>query len=116
MHFTVNLCSRENHQDDFSYGLAFIPCPVWMKGTDEVLNLNPERPDYRMGSIKKLIRHEKLAKHLPGARIAHIIVHPEGHGSADDILMLNRDLLAQGFSVHVYGQLDNAHPAFVKEM
>ena len=110
MHFTVNLRSEQNLQDDFSYGLAFIPCPVWVKGTKQVLNLNPERPDFRLGSVAKLMAQEKIGKKWTGARMAHVIIHPVGHGSAADLVMLQRDLLAEGFTVGVSGQIDKNGP------
>ena len=106
MHFTINLLSEQNQHDDFSYGLVFIPCPVWVKGTQQVLNLNPERPDYRVGSVAKLMAQEKIGVKLAGTRMAHVIIHPVGQGSAADLTMLQQDLLAEGFSVSLSGQLD----------
>ena len=101
MHFTVNLSAEDNQEMDFSYGLVFIPCPVWVKGTRKVLNLNPERPDYQMGSVRKLLQQENLEKSLAGARVAHIIIHSLGHGSGADLSTLKRDLSEDGFSVHM---------------
>ena len=76
MHFTVHLRSKDTYQDDYSYGLVFIPCPVWTKGAREVLNLNPERPDYCEGSIAKLIKKERLKKKLTEQKEAIILIHP----------------------------------------
>ena len=115
MHFTVHLRDDKNDENDFSYGLAFIPCPVWIKGTNQILNLNRERPDYRMGSIKKLISQEKLKKKLSGQRFAHVIIHPVGHGSIADLVTLQRDLLAEGFSVTLSGEIDNTGPFAARE-
>ena len=115
MNFTVNLGSEVDEQNDFSYGLAFIPCPVWMKGDEQVLNLNPSRPDYRLGSIKKLVEQEGIGPKLSGAVRAHVIIHPVGNGSAADLVMLQRDLLAEGFTVTVCGQIDGTGPFEVKE-
>ena len=40
MHFTVVF---DGHEDtDLSYGLVFVPCPVWMEGKRELANLHPE--------------------------------------------------------------------------
>jgi hypothetical protein len=66
MHFTVHLRGNQTYQDDLSYGLVFIPCPAWIQGANQILNLNPERPDYRMGSIKKLIDQERLTSRSTG--------------------------------------------------
>lgn len=115
MHFTVNLSSELDENYDFSYGLAFIPCPVWMKGNEQVLNLNPEGPDYRLGSVKRLIEQEEIGPELFGAVHAHVILHPAGHGSAADLIMLQRDLMAEGFTVTVCGQMDVRRPFEAKE-
>lgn len=102
MHFTVNLRGEKTYQDDFSYGLVFIPCPVWVKGVKEILNLNPERPDYVKGSIAKLMNSEKLSDKLTGEKQANILIHDIGHGSDDDLTNLINDLKEEGFRVSVY--------------
>ena len=103
MHFTINLRGEKTYQDDFSYGLVFIPCPVWVKGAEEILNLNPERPNYVKGSIAKLINSEKLSSKLTGEKEASVLVHHVGHGSDDDLTTLVNDLEEEGFKVNVYG-------------
>jgi hypothetical protein len=110
MHFTVHLRSEETYQDDFSYGLVFIPCPVWVKGKEQILNLNPERPDYCKGGIARLIAHEKLSGVLQGKRIAIVLIHPIGHGSMKDLATLQEDLLGEGFDVSVHGNLELKGP------
>lgn len=115
MHFTVHLRSVQTYQDDFSYGLVFIPCPVWIQGTKQILNLNPERPDYQMGSIKKLIHQERLTGKIADAKSASILIHPVGHGSIADLVVLQRDLLSEGFTVKVYGELENKGPFVATE-
>ena len=110
MHFTVHLRSEKTYQDDFSYGLVFIPCPVWMKASKQLLNLNPERPDFRPGSVARLIEQEGIGEKLIGAKQAIILVHPLGHGSIADMVTLQRDLLDNGYSVKVFGEIDNTGP------
>ena len=105
MHFTVHLRSKDTYQDDYSYGLVFIPCPVWTKGAREVLNLNPERPDYCEGSIAKLIKNERLKKKLTEQKEAIILIHPIGHGTLKDLKTLQKDLLEEGFGVQVFGSI-----------
>ena len=114
MHFTVHLRGEKTYQDDFSYGLVFIPCPVWTKGSKQLLNLNPERPDLRPGSVARLIEQEGINKKLTGTKQATVLVHPLGHGSIADMVTLQRDLLEQGFSVKVYGEIDNTGPFATK--
>jgi hypothetical protein len=108
MYFTVNLRSEENECDDFSYGLAFVPCPVWVKGDEILLNLHPEYPHYRLGGIKRLIEQEGIGEKLPGAVCAHVIVHPVGYGTAADLATLQSDLEAEGFTVVLCGQIDDS--------
>lgn len=115
MHFTVHLRGEGTTQDDFSYGLAFIPCPVWTKGAKQVLNLNPERPDLRRGSVGRLIAQEGIQAKLSGAKRAVVLVHPSGHGSLADLATLQRDLLDEGFRVSVYGELDGTGPFDAKD-
>ena len=110
MHFTVHLRGEGVTQNDFSYGLVFIPCPVWIKGAKQLLNLNPERPDFRLGSVARLIEQEGIGSKLSGSKQAAVLVYPGGHGSIADMTTLQRDLLEQGFSVRVYGEIDNTGP------
>jgi len=107
VHFTVNLRGAGTYQDDFSYGLVFIPCPVWVQGKREVTNLNPENPHYTLGSIRKLMDKEGLAGTLKGEKTAIIIIHNVGHGYMRDLTALLEDLRSEGFAVKVYGQIDD---------
>jgi hypothetical protein len=106
MHFTVHLRNEDTYQDDLSYGLVFIPCPVWVKGKDEILNLNPERPDYCKGSISKLIKKEGLEKEFTVKRQAVILIHRIGYGSKKDFQTLQEDLIDEGFEVSIYGDIE----------
>jgi len=106
MHFTVHLRGEKTYQDDFSYGLVFIPCPVWTKGKEEILNLNPERPDYCKGSIDKLIQKENLSKEFGGKKKAVIVIHNLGHGSMKDLWTLQKDLQEEGFEVTICGTIE----------
>ena len=47
------------HWKSFS-PLVFIPCPVWIKGDEQLINLNPSSPRYQLGSVKKLLDKENL--------------------------------------------------------
>jgi len=55
MYFEITLRSEETYETHFSYGLVFIPCPVWFKGSEKIINLNPNSPRYHKGSVKKLV-------------------------------------------------------------
>lgn len=116
MHFTVHLRSEHTYEDDFSYGLVFIPCPVWVKGSNLVLNLNPERPDLRPGCVEQLLEQEGIGDKLKGAKQAVVLVHPLGHGSMADLVTLQQDLLSQGFKVSVSGEIDKTGPIAPSEL
>lgn len=98
MKFTVVFNSHESC--DCSFELVFTPCPIWMKGGIEILNLNPDNPYYQVGSIKKLIAHENLNYSIVDKDCA-VIVHNQGYGSEDDLNTLKKDLDGEGFKVSI---------------
>lgn len=106
MHFTVSFRGSQTYGDDHSFGLVFVPCPVWVRGRQQLINLNPERPDYRPGSVRRLLEHEGLSSQLGEPMAASILVHPIGHGSVTDLNSLPRDLADEGFVVHIYGEVE----------
>ncbi len=104
MKFTIVFHTHESF--DRSYGLVFVPSPVWIQGHREVLNLNPENPEYRLGSTRKLIQQEDILDHLAAnTKECAIIIHQTGHGTAADLQMLQDDLQQEGFMV-------TTHPFF----
>jgi hypothetical protein len=105
MHFTVVLRAEQDEATNFAYGLVFIPCPVWVRGSDEVLNLNPKVPKYRKGGVRRLLETEGLSTKLKGNRQATVIIHASGHGGKADILALIDDLINERFSVCVTGEI-----------
>jgi hypothetical protein len=105
MKFTVVFSSHESC--DLSYGLVFIPCPVWMQGEREILNLNPENPYYQPGSVRRLWEAERVKTKLlaDGMHACTVVIHPVGNGSWQDLHALVADLKAEGFSVAVAGEV-----------
>ena len=100
MKFTVVFPSHESY--DLSYGLVFIPCPVWVRGTEEILNLHPERPDYQKGGVRRLFTQEKIAIWEKGSKKqCLLIVHQTGHAQQKDLDTLRQDLMEEGFQVNV---------------
>ena len=61
MHFTVHFRGKHSHGGDFSYGLVFVPCPVWVKGNQQLLSLNPQSPRLQPGCVQKLLDLERAA-------------------------------------------------------
>lgn len=118
MRFTVVFSGRES--SDLSFGLCFVPCPVWYRGTDELLNLNPERPDLQPGAVARLRALPSLREQFANAsRTAVVVVHPEGHGTPADQQTLLADLDREGFQVTVVrpapatGRLSDAEAASI---
>jgi len=100
MKFTVVFPSHENH--DLSYGLVFIPCPVWVRGKKEILNLHPERPDYQFGGVRRLLEKEKIElSERASNQQCLLIVHQTGHAQQQDLDTLRNDLLQEGFQVNI---------------
>ena len=100
MKFTVVFPSGES--TDLSYGLVFIPCPVWVQGSREVINLNPAIPYYQPGSVRRLMEKEGITPD-PNNRAVSVIIHSAGNGSRADMDVLLADLKEEGFWVSVYG-------------
>src|SRR5690242_7651869 len=102
MHFTVSFAGPE--QRDLSYGLVFVPSPVWVAGDHEILNLNPDDPHLQSGAVARLTAREDLKPVLAQRPLrCTVVVHREGHGSPRDLETLLEDLKAEGFSVSLAG-------------
>ncbi len=102
MRFTVVFTGAEHR--DLSYGLVFIPCPVWVAGDREVLNLHPEDPHLRRGAVARLVNAEQLEPLLAkGSRHCVVVVHSDGNGSSEDLTTLLEDLKDAHFSVALGG-------------
>lgn len=98
MHFTLVFSGPEHR--DLSYGLVFIPCPVWVAGDREVLNLDPSNPHLQPGAVARLLEKEALGPLLTeGPRRCVVVIHPEGNGSEADLATLLQDLGAERFAV-----------------
>ena len=97
MRFTVILDSAE--ASDHSFGLVFVPCPVWVQGTRTILNLNPESPRYERGGVRRLLDEERIAVGRDMSMRAVVVAHPEGNGTFDDFAVVIRDLEFEGFRV-----------------
>lgn len=95
MQFTIVF--NGNEAVDKSYGLMFIPCPVFVSGNEEVLNLNPDKPNLQPGCIKALINKEKLQD----IRKCVVVVHSIGHGTSKDLSVLQEELKMCGIAYKV---------------
>lgn len=97
MRFTVIFDSPEDR--DYSYGLVFVPSPVWVQGSSQILNLNPEDARYTIGSVRRLLAVEptELAEGSPKQCV--VLAHGEGNGTFEDLRELMRDLELDGFRV-----------------
>ena len=102
MKFTVTF-SSSNESEDLSFGLVFIPCPVWVQGENEIINLNPDNPHYQAGSVRKLMEKIPALMRLQNKHCV-VLVHAIGDGSQADLKFLMADLIAEGFAVQVIQQ------------
>ena len=93
---------RNNQLEENLYGLQFIPSPVLVKGTKQLLNLNPDSPRYKLGSIKKLIDKENLKFSAKENNAADVLIRDVGNGTKQDLNQLTNDLKSNGFNVKVY--------------
>ena len=103
MHFELTIRPEKALDKHFSYGLVFIPCPVWVKGDEQIINLNPSSPEYHKGSIKRLIEKENLQHIINEGSEAVLVVNDIGHGTEKDLTTLKEDLVDEGFRVKTYG-------------
>jgi hypothetical protein len=80
----------ENNAEGYgsSYDLIFAPCPCWVQGNYEILNMNPESPELLPGSVNRLIEKEKLGF----VKKCIVIVHSVGQGDEKSLKQLMRDL------------------------
>lgn len=97
MHFTITFESAEDR--DYSYGLVFVPCPVWVQGTSQILNLTPENPKYTKGRVRRLLASQPQELSEAPAKRCVVIAHASGHGTAEDLNELIRDLEMDAFEV-----------------
>ncbi len=71
-----------------SYDLLFTPSPVWVQGDNLILDLNPESPQLKAGSVQRLIEQEEIQY----VEKCIIVVHHVGHGDVDSLEILKKDL------------------------
>jgi len=99
MKFTLVFPSKE--ADDLSYGLLFIPCPVWKRGEEEILNIHPEEPSLRKGDFSALLEKEPKLKELKDRRVVVVVHNYIGNATYKDFLTLIEDIVSSGFSPEV---------------
>ena len=116
MHFTVTFASP--YEENLSYGLAVLPCPVWMRQgsnmgeTDRSLTV-PERsrPDYRIGHVSALFGTEPgLRQSAMVTPHAVVIAWPSGYGTEDDLATLLADLQWEGFTTDLVRLASESSP------
>ena len=101
MHFSVHFQNREDR--DFSFGLVFEPAPFWYRGADKITRANARGPRYAYGGVARLLDDEVLRfDGLEVKPMAVVLVHEYGSGTGEDLVMLQEDLLNEGFSVQTF--------------
>jgi hypothetical protein len=103
MHFTVVFEGTE--ASDLSYGLVFVPGPVWVRSDEQLVNRS-HKPRYAAGDLEALLVSERIESRLgSGARNATVVVHGAGHGSEADLGSLLLELADLGFTAQQVGTL-----------
>lgn len=84
----------ENNQEGIgaSYDLLFAPCPIWVAGKKEIINLNPSEPVLNSDCVIKLIECENLHD----IKKCIIVVHSIGHAGLDSLNILKSALEVEG--------------------
>jgi hypothetical protein len=70
---------------------------VWKKEDNEIINLHPENPHFRIGDIKALIHLEALED----CKNLCLIIHRVGHASNEDLENILSELDALGISYEI---------------
>jgi hypothetical protein len=96
MKCTVVFDSDEDR--DLSFGLVFIPGPVWVQGAEQLINVHPSHPTFDRGDLLPLLAHIGLPS-VGNDGNALCVVHNCGYGSYDDLANLQADLAEAGFKV-----------------
>ncbi len=99
MHFTVVLSGDEAR--DMSYGLVFIPCPVWVQGAKELVNCHPSDPAYKAGDFRRLLKAENISVRDLATNHCTLVAHPGGHGTPADRAEIVKDLEREGLVVNL---------------
>ncbi len=98
MKLTLVFSSHESI--DISVGMVFVPCATWIQGRKYLLAPNPKNPHYELGYLRKLLELPAMASQLQMLnRGLVLVVHPNGHGSADDLDRVLLDCEREGFFV-----------------
>ena len=100
MHFSVHFQNREDR--DFSFGLVFEPAPHWYRGADLVARANAQGPRYTYGGVARLDVEVLNFDGLEVKPTAVVLVHEYGSGTGEDLVMLQEDLLNEGFAVQTF--------------
>ncbi len=102
MNFELTLSSCLTNEKHFSYKLAFLPSPVWIKG-DKKIKANCSGPHYEKGEIKILLSNQKINQYFETSdKFASIIVNQHGIGADLDLKILLDDLSKEGFKIKLY--------------
>jgi len=103
MKFTIVFPSSESN--DFSIGVVFKPCLVWMQGREDLSNPHPESPAYIQGDLRDFLSMEGMRDSIAThTNVVTVIVLPVGHGTIKCLALLTADLEAEGFLVNVVSQ------------
>lgn len=101
MNFTVVFRGNDNTQ--MTYTLAYEPSPIWKQGEEWILNLNPESPNYKLGSVNRLMATTGLSFEAMHKSKDCFIICESNCINEPEIQKLHEDLKREGFNVKVFG-------------
>ena len=99
MKFTLVFPSDESH--DLSIAALFVPCLVWVEGSEELLKPHPEKPEYLPGDLARVLDLPAVKKRLsPHTKKKNVVVvaHQNGHAPEQTLKDLVADLEGLGFN------------------
>lgn len=96
MEFTLVFERSQSHRGG-NYNLVFEPCPLWDENGVWWLNLNPETPEYKKGSLKRLIEGKGLQEN----KKCLLVVHNYGYGDTSVLETLESELKEEGINYKV---------------
>ena len=99
MHFELTLRSDKTYEKHYSYGLIFIPGPVWIKENSKLINMS-QNPRLELGSIK-ITEHEAISNLFQDNLEAIINIRNIEAWTDEDLNTLEQDLNNHGFSVTI---------------
>jgi hypothetical protein len=91
-----------NQTTDLSLAAVFVPCLVWMEGSEQINNPHPRNPHYLRGDLQNALKLPGLRSRIAeDVRSVTVVCHPAGHGTEEYLRDILADLWEMGFEPQV---------------